>query len=124
MKEEKRTKLEKAGWVVGSAAEFLNLDAADGAFIELKLGLAHHLRYYRTARSLTQVETARMLHSSQSRVAKMEAGDPSVSLDLLVRSLLALGATPSALARTIAHASATSEEAAQYETRASRKQKP
>jgi hypothetical protein len=32
----------------------------------------------------------------------MEAGDPTVSLDLLVKSLLALGASPRELARLIA----------------------
>src|SRR5581483_4278956 len=42
---------------------------------------------------LSQAVVAKRLGSSQSRVAKMEAGDPSVSLDLLLRALLALGAT-------------------------------
>jgi hypothetical protein len=48
-----------------------------------------------------QVEVARMIHSSQSRVAKMEAGDPTASLDLLVKSLLAMGASRRDLARAI-----------------------
>ncbi|OGO38999.1 MAG: hypothetical protein A2Z03_00735 [Chloroflexi bacterium RBG_16_56_8] len=50
---------------------------------------------------LTQMELARLLESSQSRVAKMESGDSSVSLDLLVRSLIALGATRQDLAQVI-----------------------
>jgi hypothetical protein len=48
-----------------------------------------------------QVEVARMIHSSQSRVAKMEAGDPTASLDLLVKSLLAMGASRRDLAQAI-----------------------
>jgi hypothetical protein len=40
--------------------------------------------------------------SSQSRVAKMEAGDPTVSLDLLVQGLLAAGATRREIADALA----------------------
>jgi transcriptional regulator with XRE-family HTH domain len=50
---------------------------------------------------LTQVALAKKIKSSQSRVAKMEAGDPSVSIDLLVRSLIALGETPTNLRKTL-----------------------
>jgi hypothetical protein len=42
-----------------------------------------------------------MVHSSQSRIAKMEAGDPSVSIDLIMKSLLALGASPKDVAKAI-----------------------
>lgn len=51
---------------------------------------------------MTQTQLAKRLESSQSRVAKMEAGDRSVSLDLLVRSLLAVGMTRRDLAKVIA----------------------
>jgi transcriptional regulator with XRE-family HTH domain len=61
----------------------------------------YSLRAYRKQRQLTQMDLAKLLKSSQSRVAKMEAGDPSVSLDLLVRSLLAMGASREALAQMI-----------------------
>ena len=49
----------------------------------------------------TQAQFAKMLKSSQSRVAKMEKGDPTVSVDLLVKSLLALGADKKCIARAI-----------------------
>lgn len=98
----KRKKLESAGWKTGSAAEFLGLTPAEEAYIELCARLAGGVRDRRLHRNLTQVQLAKMLGSSQSRVAKMEAGDPSVSMDLMVRSLLALGATPGDLARIIA----------------------
>lgn len=104
MKSEKRAKLEKAGWKVGSAADFLGLSPAEEAFIELKMGLARCLRDHRTARDLSQAEVARRLGSSQSRVAKMEAADATVTLDLLVRALLILGASPTRLTRAIAGA--------------------
>jgi ribosome-binding protein aMBF1 (putative translation factor) len=102
VKEAKRRRLEAAGWKVGSAAEFLALDDEEAALIELKLDLAEAVRTARTRRRLTQKELAKALRSSQSRVAKMEAGDPSVSIDLLVRTLLRLGASRRALARRLA----------------------
>jgi DNA-binding XRE family transcriptional regulator len=101
MKHAKRRKLEAAGWAVGSATEFLGLSDADAALINLKLGLSRSLRDRRQQCGLSQVQLAERLRSSQSRVAKMEAGDPSVSMDLLVSSLLLLGATSTDLAKTI-----------------------
>ena len=101
MQKRKRAKLKAAGWAVGSAKEFLGLSDAEEALIELKLGLSRALREWRKRGRLSQEELARRLRSSQSRVAKMEAGDPSVSMDLLVRSLLALGASSEDLARAI-----------------------
>lgn len=101
MNKAKRRQLERRGWKVGSAAEFLGLSAEESRFIELKLALSRWLRERREAQKLTQMELARQLRSSQSRIAKMEAGDPSVSLDLLIRSLFALGATKRDLAQVI-----------------------
>jgi len=102
MRTAKRRKLESAGWKVGGADEFLGLTADEAAYIEMKLALGISLRDRRVGKNLSQVEFARMVKSSQSRVAKMEAGDPSVSIDLLMKSLLALGASPKELARAIA----------------------
>jgi predicted transcriptional regulator len=101
IREEKRKRLERKGWKVGSVKEFLNLSPEEAAYIELKLKLADGLRKHRRRRRLTQIELARRVKSSQSRVAKMEAGDPSVSLDLLFRSLLALGASGTELAKIV-----------------------
>ncbi len=97
----KRERLEKKGWNVGSAEEFLGLSPEEAAYIDLKLRLGQTLLKHRKKGNLTQEELARRINSSQSRVAKMERGDPSVSLDLLIRSLLALGASHQALARAI-----------------------
>ena len=98
----KRKPLAAKGWKVGSVKEFLNLSPEEAAFVELKLALSKSLQETRRQKRLTQDQLARMLKSSQSRVAKMEAGDPTVSLDLLVRSLLMLGASRKTLARMLA----------------------
>jgi predicted XRE-type DNA-binding protein len=102
MRASKREKLERAGWKVGDAKDFLGLMPEEETFLELRLRLAEGLKARRVRKNLTQVELARALNSSQSRVAKMEAGDPTVSMDLLVRSLLALGASDRDLAKIIA----------------------
>lgn len=101
MREEKRRRLEARGWKVGTVGQFLRLSPEEEAYIELKARLAESLRDRRKDRGLTQAEFARVVQSSQSRVAKMEAGDPSVSLDLLIRSLIALGASTRELGRII-----------------------
>ena len=95
----KRKRLESKGWKVGDAAEFLALSPEEAAYVELKLSFSRNLKARREKKQFTQAQLARMIKSSQSRVAKMEAGDPTVSLDLLVRSLLALGTSKRELAR-------------------------
>jgi len=89
----KRQRLEAAGWRIGDAVDFLELSPEEVAFIEMKLSLSRRLRELRLSQQLSQQSLAKRINSSQSRVAKMEAGDPSVSLDLMVRTLLAMGAT-------------------------------
>ena len=103
MKKAKRAALRRAGWKVGSVQDFLGLSEAEAALVELKLALSRGLREQRLRRKLSQEQLAKLLGSSQSRVAKMETGDPSVSIDLLVRSLLVMGATQKEVANVIAH---------------------
>ena len=98
----KRKRLEAKGWKVGSAREFLGLSEQEEAYVEIKLRLAESLRNQRLQRQMTQADVAKAIKSSQSRVAKMEAGERSVSLDLLVRALLALGTSSSDLGRLLA----------------------
>ena len=93
MKQAKRQRLERKGWKVGTVKEFLDLSNEEVSYIELKLALGAELRGMRGKRSVTQTELAKLIDSSQSRVAKMESGDPSVSIDLIIKALLALGAT-------------------------------
>lgn len=101
MTTEKKRKLEKKGWRIGSVGDFLELSPEENAYIELKVRLARELRQRRQKLGISQVEVAKKLQSSQSRVAKMEAGDPSVSIDLLVRSLLALGGRVTLLLKAV-----------------------
>jgi ribosome-binding protein aMBF1 (putative translation factor) len=97
----KRKRLESKGWKVGTVEEFLDLADDEASMIDIRLRLGRALRVERERRSLTQTQLGRKLGSSQSRIAKMESGDPSVSLDLLVRSLLKLGARSDDVARHI-----------------------
>jgi predicted XRE-type DNA-binding protein len=97
----KRARLEAGGWRVGSTAELLEMTAEESAYVDLRLKLSDAVRDLRKKKHLTQAQLANLLGSSQSRVAKVEAGDDSVSLDLLIRSLFQLGATGRDLARVI-----------------------
>lgn len=99
MKPDIKKRLEAAGWKVGSVQEFLGLGDEEVALIELKLDLSRAVKAERIRRKLTQYRLGKMLGSSQSRVAKMEAGDPSVSIDLLVRTLLKMGTSRRELIR-------------------------
>lgn len=101
MKNDKRRKLEAAGWRVADAKEFLALTPGEAAFVEIKLALARRLRELREEQNWSQAELAKRVGSSQSRVAKMEAADPTVSVDLLVRSLLAAGADRREVGRVV-----------------------
>jgi DNA-binding transcriptional regulator YiaG len=91
----------KSGWVEGSVKEFLDLSEADVEFIETKRALSRLLRQVREKRRLTQVQLAARLRTSQSRVAKMEKADPTVSADLLLQSLFRLGLKRKELAEAI-----------------------
>jgi transcriptional regulator with XRE-family HTH domain len=78
----------------------------DAALVEMKLRLSQALRARRLALHLSQMAVAKRIGSSQSRVAKMEAGDRSVSIDLLMKPLVTLGATPSDVGRALQHRAA------------------
>ncbi len=102
MDKRKKKVLKSKGYKVGSVEEFLGLSSEESEYIELKLALSDALTKRRKKSNLTQAQLAKMLKSSQSRVAKMEKGDPSVSVDLLVKSLLAMGAKKESIAKAIA----------------------
>jgi len=102
VKAARKRRLAAAGWRVGSASQFLGLTEPEAALVELKLVLADALRRSRAARGLSQTELAERMRSSQSRVAKIEAGDPCVSLDLIIRALIAAGVTTRDIGRELA----------------------
>jgi hypothetical protein len=98
----KRKRLKERGWVVGSAQDFLGLSDQESVQLDMRVALARLLTKRRHALGYTQARVAAILGSSQSRVAKMEAGHPTVSIDLMIRSLLVLGATRQQVGRAIA----------------------
>ena len=101
MKASKRKKLENAGWKVGSAPEFLELSDAEAMLINMKLSLAKKVKELRQSKKITQNELAKLIGSSQSRVAKLETADRSVSMELLVRSLATLGASRAQIGKIV-----------------------
>lgn len=98
MKKSKQSTLEAKGWKIGDTQEFLGLSDEEMEYIEIKLALSQKVRQLRLDKNMTQEQTAKIIGSSQSRVAKIEAGDPTVSIDLQVKSLIALGASREELA--------------------------
>ncbi|NJK55866.1 MAG: helix-turn-helix transcriptional regulator [Pleurocapsa sp. SU_5_0] len=101
MDAEKRKRLEAAGWTLGNASDFLGLTPVEAELVELKTRLALFAKEQRRVSNLSQNALAKKMGSSQSRIAKIESGDPSVSLDLIVRALLTSGATRQELAQVI-----------------------
>jgi ribosome-binding protein aMBF1 (putative translation factor) len=102
MDKRKRSRLEKRGWKVGTVGEFLNLSPEEAAIVEVRLALSQGVRELRQRKKVSQVELAAMMGSSQSRVAKVESGDPAVSVDLMIRSLTVLGASREDVGKMIA----------------------
>lgn len=97
----KQKKLESKGWRVGNTKDFLGLSDDEAKYIELKLALAQKLRALRIQRHMGQIKVAEIIKSSQSRVAKMEAADSSVTVDLIVRAIFSLGGSTSDLGRIL-----------------------
>jgi ribosome-binding protein aMBF1 (putative translation factor) len=101
MNANKRKRLEAAGWITTSVQEFLDLDAADVEYIETRLALTRAIREQRKKRHITQVALAARMKTTQSRVAKLEKGDPSVSMDMILRGFFSIGLTRKELAKAI-----------------------
>lgn len=101
MEQSKQDRLKEHGWQVGSVSDFLGLSIEEAEYIQVKLALSQAVRERRQRQGWTQDEVARLVGSSQSRVSKMEVGDPSVSIDLLMKTLIALGGSRQKIANTI-----------------------
>jgi DNA-binding XRE family transcriptional regulator len=94
-------KFKEKGWKIGGIEEFLGLSEEELAYIELKVELSEMVKDLRERQGLTQVKAAKLIKSSQSRLSKIEAADSSVSIDLQIRSLLALGASKEEIGQRI-----------------------
>ena len=91
MNKQRKKELAAKGFAVTNVADFLGLSPHEEQMIELRLKLSKAIRERRRKAKISQVVFAERLKTSQSRVAKMEAGDPSVSIDLLVKNLFKSG---------------------------------
>lgn len=109
MDSNKRKRLEIAGWTVGNTSDFLGLTSAEAELVELKVRLALFAKKQRKVNNLSQDALAKKMGSSQSRIAKIESGDPSVSLDLIFRALLTSGTTLQELAKVIIDSDVSSD---------------
>jgi transcriptional regulator with XRE-family HTH domain len=96
----KKERLEAKGWKVSTVSDFLELTPEETILIEIKLALSLNLKE-RRQKLMTQAELAEKMHSSQPRVANAENGDASVSIELLIRAMLATGATPQDIGQAI-----------------------
>ena len=101
MKASKKKKLEAAGWKVGTTAEFLGLSDAEEMLVNMKVSLAKQVKAMRQEKGITQHRLAKLIGSSQSRIAKLETADRSVSMELLIRSLASMGATRAQIGTTM-----------------------
>ena len=109
-KDEIDSRLDAAGWEKGTVAQFLEMSPEESLFMEMRLGLKRALREHRRRSGLTQAEVADRAGSAQSRIAKLETGDPRATIDLLIRAVIAAGATPSELAQVFTAAAARASD--------------
>jgi DNA-binding XRE family transcriptional regulator len=91
MNKQKRKQLEEKGFSVGSATDFLNLTTEEEIYIEIRLDISNLIKSQRQEKNWTQQQLAEVMGSSQSRIAKIETGNPGTSLDLMIKALLQLG---------------------------------
>jgi len=113
MKEDKKiARLEKAGWKTVTVQDFLGLSDNEMAIIEVKVALSKCLRDQRTRAGLTQAQVAEIVRTSQPRVAKMEAADKTVSIDLLVKALVKTGVSVREIGRSLERVPTPGEKAA------------
>jgi len=102
MNTKRRIELETKGWKFGGVGDFLGLTDEELEYIEVKIILSEMVKDCREKRGLSQISAAKILKSSQSRISKIETADPTVSIDLQIKSLLALGATKQEIGQKIA----------------------
>jgi ribosome-binding protein aMBF1 (putative translation factor) len=91
MDKKRQQQLEEKGFRVGSAADFLELSQEEEAYIDIRLDISNMVKGQRAKKGWTQQQLARAIGSSQSRIAKLEGGDPGISMDLMIKALLQLG---------------------------------
>ncbi len=86
---EKKERLERRGWKLTTAREWLGLTRAEMAIIDARILLANAIRNQRQNSRLSQAALAKLMGSNQSRVAKIENLDREVTVDLQLRAMFA-----------------------------------
>jgi DNA-binding transcriptional regulator YiaG len=89
MNKARKARFAKAGWKLGTAGELFGMTDAEAALADAKLRQGDVVREVRHRRHLSQAALAKLMGSSQSRVAKVENKDTEVSLDLQLRAIFA-----------------------------------
>ena len=106
MRKAKRERLERAGYKLTDTQKFLNFSEEEMSVIDLKISLIQKLRDVRKSAGVTQKQLAKLMKSSQSRVAMLESGSSDASLELICKALFTLGVSPKELGKTISSAKA------------------
>lgn len=101
MNNSKIERLKAQGWEVGDSSDFLGLTHEEMAFIDLKIALSKRVKELRISQNISQESLAKKVKSSQSRIAKIEGCDASVSVDLILKTMFSLGATNQDIADAI-----------------------
>ena len=78
-------------WVETDVEELLDLSAQDLVIVEFRAALAGALQQARGRQRLTREKAAKVIGTSQAQVARMEAGQSSITIDRLIKALTALG---------------------------------
>lgn len=101
MKKVKREPLERMGYRITDTQKFLALSDGEMAVIDLKISLIQKLKDVRKAAGITQKQLAKMMKSSQSRIAMLESGSSDASLELICKALFVLGVSSKEIGKSI-----------------------
>lgn len=93
----------KSEWTSGDYGDFLDLSTEERQLVEIRISVSKMIRRLREEKCLTQANLAERVGSSQSRIARIEAGAADVTLDLLIRVMLAAGGNLAELADVLAN---------------------
>ncbi len=90
-----------AGYRVTDAADWLGLTPQERTLVNMRVSLALEVERLRKESHLTQKALAAKIGAKQSGVARMLGSLASATIDSLIKTLLALGATPRRIAALI-----------------------
>src|ERR1700730_7479285 len=101
VKAEEKDPVEGPGVWVGGAEDFLGLTKSERVIVDFRLDLSRRIKEARERRGWSQASLARAMGTSQPRLSRIEAGYPDVTIDLMLRALVAAGGeVPGAPGRT------------------------